>query len=67
MTKVINERELQVEIAEGVRTRVVRQTISEVLSKTEPAQAASEEADDEQEESEEEAEKPKSGRGNRKG
>jgi preprotein translocase subunit YajC len=67
VTKVINERELQVEIAEGVRTRVVRQTISEVLSKTEPAQAASEEADDEQEESEEEAEKPKSGRGNRKG
>lgn len=56
VTKVLNERELQVEIAEGVRVRVVRQTISEVLSKTEPAPAnANDEDEDEEEEAEEEA------------
>lgn len=31
------EREVEVEIAEGVRIRVLRQTIAEVISKTEPA------------------------------
>lgn len=38
VTKVVNDNELQVEIAEGVRVRVMRNTIQEVLSKTEPAQ-----------------------------
>jgi preprotein translocase subunit YajC len=38
VTKVVNDNELQVEVAEGVRVRVVRNTIQEVLSKTEPAQ-----------------------------
>lgn len=38
VTKVLNDNELTVEIAEGVRVRVARGTISEVLSKTEPAQ-----------------------------
>lgn len=38
VTKVVNENELTVEIADGVRVRVARGTISEVLSKTEPAQ-----------------------------
>jgi preprotein translocase subunit YajC len=37
VTKVMSETELQVEIAEGVRIRVVKGTISEVLSKPEPA------------------------------
>lgn len=37
VTKVLNDTELQVEIAENVRIRVVRATISEVLQKTEPA------------------------------
>jgi len=36
VSKVISDTELQVEIAEGVKVRVVRGTISEVLSKTEP-------------------------------
>jgi len=40
VTKVMSETELQVEIAEGVRIRVVKGTISEVLSKPEPAKAA---------------------------
>lgn len=39
VTKVVNENELAVQIADGVRIRVSRGTISEVLSKTEPAQA----------------------------
>lgn len=38
VTKVLNDNEITVEIAEGVRVRVARGTISEVLSKTEPAQ-----------------------------
>ncbi len=37
VTKVKEDGELEVEIAEGVRVRVVRQTITSVLSKTEPA------------------------------
>jgi preprotein translocase subunit YajC len=38
ITKVIDENEVQVEIAEGVRVRVQRPAISTVLAKTEPAQ-----------------------------
>lgn len=34
--KVVNDQELQVEIAEGVRVRVVRSMVTTVLSKTEP-------------------------------
>ena len=37
VTKVVDDAELQVEIAENTRVRVVRSTISEVRSKTEPA------------------------------
>ncbi len=36
VTKVVSDTELQVEVAEGVKVRVVRATISEVLAKTEP-------------------------------
>ncbi|MEM9047556.1 MAG: preprotein translocase subunit YajC [Pseudomonadota bacterium] len=38
VSKVKDEGELELEIADGVRVRVVRQTISQVLSKTEPAE-----------------------------
>jgi preprotein translocase subunit YajC len=38
ITKVIDENEVQVEIAESVRVRVQRPAISAVLAKTEPAQ-----------------------------
>src|SRR3546814_1899402 len=35
VTKIISDTEAQVELAEGVRVRVVRHTISEVLTRTE--------------------------------
>ena len=38
VTKVIDDGELEVEIADGVRVRVIRSTITQVLSKTEPAE-----------------------------
>ena len=37
VTKVKEDGEIEVEIAEGVKVRVVRQTVTSVLSKTEPA------------------------------
>ncbi|PWJ12101.1 preprotein translocase subunit YajC [Jannaschia seohaensis] len=37
VSKVKEDGELEVEIAEGVKVRVVRATIAQVLSKTEPA------------------------------
>lgn len=40
IVKVGSDDELQVEIAEGVRVRVMRPTITAVLAKTEPAKAA---------------------------
>jgi preprotein translocase subunit YajC len=36
VTKVKEDGEVEVEIAEGVRVRVIKQTISAVVSKTEP-------------------------------
>ena len=44
VTKVISDGEVQVEIAEGVRVRVVRSQISEVLSKTAAADSKSDDA-----------------------
>lgn len=38
VSKVKDANEIEVELAEGVRVRVVRQTIAQVLSKTEPAE-----------------------------
>ncbi|MBE1296046.1 preprotein translocase subunit YajC [Phycobacter azelaicus] len=37
VAKVKDDNELEVELAEGVKVRVVRSTIAQVLSKTEPA------------------------------
>jgi preprotein translocase subunit YajC len=42
VSKVIDDAEIQVELAEGVRVRVVRPTISEVRAKGEPAAPAKE-------------------------
>lgn len=42
ITKVIDENEVQVEIADGVRVRVQRPAISAVLAKTEPVQLSKE-------------------------
>lgn len=40
ITKVVDDNELQVEIAEGVRVRVQRALISAILAKTEPVPAS---------------------------
>ena len=37
VSKVVSDNELQVEISDGVRVKVVRQTIQDVLTKPEPA------------------------------
>lgn len=37
VSKVKDETEVEVELAEGVKVRVVRSTITQVMSKTEPA------------------------------
>ena len=37
VTKVIDDNEIEVEIAKGVKVRVVKSTIAQVISKTEPA------------------------------
>ncbi|MDT0682756.1 preprotein translocase subunit YajC [Roseicyclus sp. F158] len=41
VSKVKSDDELEIELSEGVRVRVVRATIAQVMSKTEPAQAES--------------------------
>ena len=46
VTKVVSDGEVLVEIAEGVKVRVLRGTISEVLSKTEPAKGGGKAAND---------------------
>ena len=40
VTKVIDDNELQVEIAEGVRVKVVRGTLSEVRAKGQPVEGS---------------------------
>ena len=37
VTKVKEDNELEVELSEGVKVRVVQSTVAQVLSKTEPA------------------------------
>jgi preprotein translocase subunit YajC len=37
VSKVKDDNELEIEIAEGTRVRIVRSTVAQVLSKTEPA------------------------------
>ncbi|WP_417207946.1 preprotein translocase subunit YajC [Antarctobacter sp.] len=39
VAKVKDDKEIEVEIAEGVKVRVVKATIAQVLSKTEPAES----------------------------
>jgi len=50
VTKVLSDTELQVEISEGVRVRVVRSAVNEVLSKTAPAAASANDDEDEEDE-----------------
>lgn len=46
VAKVVSDDELLVDLAENVRVRVVRSTISQVLARTEPAAAKADEAKD---------------------
>ncbi|WP_397542217.1 preprotein translocase subunit YajC [Roseovarius salis] len=39
VSKVKDDDEIEVEIAQGVKVRVVKSTVSQVLSKTEPAES----------------------------
>jgi preprotein translocase subunit YajC len=55
VNKVINDQEVSVEIAEGVRVRMVRSAVSEVLAKTEPVSSAAKESKDGKDEADEEA------------
>ncbi len=45
VSKVITDAELQVEIAEGVRVRLLRTSVTEVLAKTEPLSKEKKEGD----------------------
>jgi len=59
VTKVLDEHHVQVEIAEGVRVKVLKSTIADIPSRTAPAQAANARRDDkrsEESEADEEAE-----------
>ncbi|RKQ73010.1 preprotein translocase subunit YajC [Oceanibaculum indicum] len=48
VTRVNDDNELTLEIAEGVRVRAVRAMVADVLAKTEPAKAASDDDEDEE-------------------
>ncbi|MFN3461203.1 MAG: preprotein translocase subunit YajC [Oceanibaculum sp.] len=50
VTRVNDDNELTLEIAEGVRVRSVRAMVADVLAKTEPARTRDDDAEDEDEE-----------------
>jgi preprotein translocase subunit YajC len=62
VTRVVDDRELMLEIAEGVRVRVMRAMVSEVLTKSEPARGKEDE-DKEEKASDEAAEAKKEAKG----
>ena len=46
VTKVISDNELQVELAEGMRVRIIKQTITDILARGESVRGAKESEDD---------------------
>lgn len=46
VTKVISDNELQVELADGVRVRIVKQTITDILTRGESVRGAAKESDE---------------------
>lgn len=46
VTKVISDNELQVELAEGVRVRIIKQTITDILTRGESVRGAKESEED---------------------
>lgn len=63
IAKVVNDEEVSVEIAEGVRVRVARSTIASVLAKTEPVAAKAEK--DEADKNGDDSDKADKGKGRR--
>ncbi len=59
VTKVINDGEVQVEIADGVRIRIVRSTITDILTKPEPAEKSKSAGGETRAANDDAAEKPK--------
>ena len=47
VTKVISDNELQVELAEGVRVRIIKQTITDIVARGESVRGAKDSEDDE--------------------
>src|SRR5215471_6158831 len=47
VTKVISDNEIQVELAEGVRVRVIKQTITDIVTRGESVRGAKDTEDDE--------------------
>ena len=47
VTKVIGDNELQVELAEGVRVRIIKQTITDIITRGESVRGGKESDDDE--------------------
>jgi preprotein translocase subunit YajC len=47
VTKVISDNELQVELAEGVRVRIIKQTITDIVARGESVRGAKDTEDDE--------------------
>ena len=47
VTKVISDNELQVELAEGVRVRIIKQTITDIVARGESVRGAKDAEDDE--------------------
>jgi preprotein translocase subunit YajC len=47
VTKVIGDNELQVELAEGVRVRIIKQTITDILTRGESVRGAKDSEEDE--------------------
>ena len=64
--RVIGDTELSVEIAEGVRVRVMRSMIAELVAKPEPSRARDDDYDDDDDEDEDEEEERRARRRRRK-
>ena len=47
VTKVISDNEIQVELAEGVRVRIIKQTITDIVARGESVRGAKDTEDDE--------------------
>ena len=49
VTKVISDDEVQVEISDGIKVKIARATLTNVMSKTEPVKEKSKDKDEEEE------------------